>query len=82
LTDTSDMSDRHDVLLAAARLVRSRRHHMIMVLDGKSSDAGVSSLITALSRLGVPTLLTRSNLVPGEVGRLVASVRRLAGRLG
>jgi uncharacterized protein (DUF58 family) len=82
LTDTSDMSDRHDVLLAAARLVRSRRHHMIMVLDGNISDIGVSELVTVLSRLGVPTLLTRSSLAPGEVGRLVASVRRLAGRIG
>jgi len=81
LTDSTDLPNRIEVLTAAARLVRSRRHQLVIVLDEGLERAGERELIAAMARLGVPVLLTRPGLASGEVGRLVASVRRLAGRI-
>lgn len=81
LTDTTDLPGRLEVLVKAARLVRSRRHQMVVVLDEGPDRAGEQDLISAMARLGVPVILTRPGLASGEVARLVASVRRLAGRI-
>jgi hypothetical protein len=81
LTDSTDLPNRIEVLVAAARLVRSRRHQMVVVLDEGAERAGERELIAAMARLGVPVMLTRPGLASGEVARLVASVRRLAGRI-
>ena len=81
LTDSTDLPNRIEVLVAAARLVRSRRHQMVVVLDEGAERAGERELIAAMARLGVPVMLTRPGLASGEVAHLVASVRRLAGRI-
>ena len=52
LTDSTDLPNRIEVLVAAARLVRSRRHQMVVVLDEGAERAGERELIAAMARLG------------------------------
>jgi len=80
LTDSSGLPARLEVLVSAARLVRARRHQLVVILDEGPERAGVSQLVEAMARLRVPVILTRTGLAKGEVARLITSVRRMSGR--